>query len=352
VVVAEALEVLRAGRIRSGAIAVLSLVAGAVSAWIGAMDMGASLDRYERAERAGDAVWQINGQQLRGSTCENLSRHPLVLASGTMLETSSNAVDRLGTQIRVRTVTAGLIPIAWPEQRSAASTVAGVDLARTLGLVDEAVLRLIPTSEGVNDVLPVRLDRVAQTPSRFEEFDRALIAVGPPAGLIESCWVEASRGARSVVRELAIGELSADPGAAVVAAYPIAVDAESTDEVIQAFGVRATRFISLLGAFLASAGLMASWLSRSREFAVYRLCGLGRISLLAIMGIEAGLLGLLPFSVGWATLWAFSVRPGFPTIAEIAALDLVAAIALMVTGVVIASAGFSARDPLRVLRAG
>lgn len=349
---AEALEGLRSSRIRSGAIVLLSLVAGAVSAWIGAVDIGALVKRYERAERSGDAVWQVNGQQLRGSTCENLSRHPLVVASGTVVETSRYAVDRLGTQIRVRTVTVGLVRIAWPEQGFATSTVAGVDLARTLGLVDGAVLRLLPSSGGADEALPVRLDRVAQTPSRFEEFDRALITVGPPAGLIESCWVEAARGARSVVRDLAIGELSADPGAAVVAAYPIEVDAESTDEVIKAFGARATRFISLVGAFLASAGLMASWLSRSRELAVYRLCGLGRVSLFAIIGIEAGLLGLLPFSVGWSTLWALSVRPGFPTIAELAALDLVAAMAMMVAGFVIAAAGFSSRDPLRVLRAG
>lgn len=352
VVVAEALVGLGSSRTRSGTIFLLSLLAGAVSAWIAAMDTGALLDRYERSERAGDGVWQINGQNLSGSTCENLSRHPLVVASGTVVGASSNMVDQLGTHVRVRTVTAGFLPIAWPEERSSTSAVAGTDLAQGLGLVEGAVLRVSAPTHGTLEALPVRLDSVALTPSRFEEFDRSLITVGSPPDSIESCWVEAARGARSAVRDLAIVALAADAGAEVVAAFPISGDAESSDEVVEAFGARATRLISLWGSFLASACLIANWLSRSREFSVYQLSGLGSIGLLAILGIEASLLGLLPFSVAWSALWAFSVRPGFPTVAEIAVLDLAAAIALMIGGVVAAVAALSARDPLRAVRAG
>jgi hypothetical protein len=141
----------------------------------------------------------------------------------------------------------------------------------------------------------------------------------PPRGGTYECLVESEPGARARVEAVLLGWF---PGTATaVTPYFLLPDTGRTPQ--QEAGARTSAWFPLAAAGLVALGMLAWWVIRRSEFALYGVMGLGRDGLVLMLLAEWAMLCLLPGSIGLANaLGSSAALLADAAVAQAAVLDV------------------------------
>jgi hypothetical protein len=167
------------------------------------------------------------------------------------------------------------------------------------------------TPDGVQAL--AHLDAVADTKSVLGD-ERVIAVSAPPHGTVTSCVVLAVPSARISVAQAAQGWFGA--GTSVTDVFARSDLVQDPQRLLE---TRLSRFGWAVGGAALVAVMLAHWVARRGEFALYRLHHVRDRGILAMFTFETLLLALVPTQAG--ALLALGARPVDPLLATSLTLD-------------------------------
>ena len=305
-----------AHRALSSILALIAAVAPLVALTVEISEVSGSLQRQSELAARGENVFSVTSidrSPLSAARCDALGTVSGVAAAGgvTSVEQLSTGVGE-ARSVALVSATPGLPSVYWPDASPHAGTVAGAAVARDLGLVDGAFLPVRARD-------PIPIAAVAQPSPRSSDFDLIVARRVPPRGGTDECLVESEPGARQRVEAVLLGWFP--ESATAVAPYFLAPETGRTPQA-EVSG-RVSAWFPLAAAVLTGFGMLAWWVIRRSEFALYGVLGLDPRGLALMLVVEWGILCLLPGAVGLAnSLGASAALLVEPPVVHAAALGV------------------------------
>gem|GEM_PF-1656191 len=294
----EAMENLRSSAVMTAARSVLAALVGFGVIAVTATDTIALLEDWTEYEMAGRSSFSVVGrtEAISAHLCDAANSIDGVRGAGAVLsrnptETSLPTRDT----IDIARVTPGYLDAAWyAVPPRAIGLVAPVDLATKFGLVDGSYVR-ISDVEGTPKGLSTnrRIDWAATSRSRVDGINDALIVVAAARGDVNECLVTAEPRARRSVK-LALEEWFGS-GATVI---PFLQGSLLVGDPDEAYRHRSSQWLAAALASAVAIVLIMNWNARKADFALYRILGMPRRRIQAMLSMEFALVTLAPFSVG------------------------------------------------------
>ena len=319
VIVREAYANVLAHRVLSGILVLLAAVAPLVAVTLDLVDLHGSVEREHELTARGSTVFSVTAVDrtpLPAARCDALGTVTGVASAGgiTTVELVHSALaDR--RFLSLVSATPGLAPVLWPGTPAVDGVVVGAAIGSELGLVAGAALAIV-RADAVH-TLPV--GAVAPASTRGSDHDLLVLQSVPPRGGTYECLVESEPGARESVEAVLLGWFPGTPTA--VTPYFLPPDTGRTPQ--QEANERTTVWLPLAAAALIALAMLAWWLIRRSEFALYTIMGLASDGLVLMLFTEWAMLCLVPGSIGLANaLGASASLLGDAPVAQAAALDV------------------------------
>lgn len=288
----------RASFVRSIAAATLAATLGSAIIVLGWLDLTDIEAGWERQVHAGVYAFSITTSDqtfLDAARCDELETIDGVRAAGAVLSvTTVYPTTNPRTAYLLVGATPGYASVAFPglEGATMAGAVAGLSVSAELGLADGSTFAYRTGSAGETSAIDI--DLAANSPSRFEVSDSAVIVALAPEGGVSECIVEAWPGHERAV-EAVIG--SWFPMKQTVAKSVARVDASDRD-VAGDLRTRLSQWAPLVAAFILGGYLLLDWWSRRQEFALYRMLGMSGKQELLVLTLETLTKAFVPLCFG------------------------------------------------------
>lgn len=292
-VVGEALANLGAHRLLTVLVVALGVATPAAALALSAADVHGIVGRQDQLVARGSTVFSITTTDrttLPAERCDEANRISGVRASGGVVDSQAIHVQLPDYRyVSLLSVTPGLPLIYWPDGERRDGTIAGSVIATDFGLVAGATL---PVSAPESRYLAIGVTEAAA--SRNRDYDLVLAQVVPPLGSTYECLVESVPGAQRRVEAALRGWFPGTP--TLVTPYFTPPDTGLSPQ--QELEGRLSAWFAVAAALIGSGSVLASWMIRRSEFALYAILGLGRRGLLLMLLVEWTALVLVPASVG------------------------------------------------------
>lgn len=276
---------------------IAALFGGVVA--VAAVTTGTAADiEREQREFLGEFVVAVvaqDGAPLDAVRCDAVAGLPGVKGAGGIM-TRSPRISVDGSRVDTATVTPKFVTVAWPSKQtdSPLDVIAGRAVTQRMYLYDH--VRLEWADAG--DVSSLRVDRAATERSRIPEMDGALALAAPPAGTVERCLVDIDPQWYQAVRAVLT---TWDMGAPSIQG-PLWV-ASDTD-VDPDSGLKRHRVTALWAAVVIIVGGWRAFDVRLRrtDFGLYRVLGVRRRQVVAMVAVEHLLTTVVPLAVGFTVV--------------------------------------------------
>ncbi|MCU1441314.1 MAG: hypothetical protein JWP85_2311 [Rhodoglobus sp.] len=320
VIVREAYANALAHRALAGILVLIAAIAPLAAVTLDIVDVHGSVERERELAARGSTVFSVTAvdrQLLPATRCDALGTVTGVASAGGI-----TAVERVHSALTDRrpltfvSATPGLAAVLWPGTTAVDGVIVGASIGSQLGLVAGAVL---PIAQAVA-IRSLPVGAVAQPSTRSADYDLLVLQSVPPRGGTYECLVESEPGARARVEAVLLGWFSGT--ATAVTPYFVPPDTGRTPQ--QEASERTSAWFPLAAAGLVALGMLAWWVIRRSEFALYGVMGLSRDGLVLMLVTEWAMLCLLPGSIGLANaLGSSAALLDDAPVAQVAALDVV-----------------------------
>jgi hypothetical protein len=182
---------------------------------------------------------------------------------------------------------------------------------------------------------------------RADELDAQLVEVVPPVGRVARCLVDADPDRVEAVSELLLSwfDTTQRPGV-----YPL-LDEELGRTPERELAGRSSRRLWVAAAALLGLWSVGDWFGRRQELGLYRLLGLSRARIAAVLAVEALVGVLLPVAIGASVaIVRQAARLRSPLVAGLVGDDLAAAAIVLVLVPAVATVLFALRRPFDDLK--
>jgi hypothetical protein len=320
VIVREAYANVLAHRVLAGILVLIAAVAPLIAVTLDLVDLHGSVEHEGELVARGSTVFSVTAVDrdfLPAARCDALGTLTGVTSAGGI-----TAVDQVHSALADRrflslvSATPGLAFVLWPGTAPVDGVVVGAAIGSELGLVAGAVLPIAQADA----IRTLSVGAVADPSTRSADYDLLVLQSVPPRGGTHECLVESEPGARARVEAVLLGWF---PGTATaVTPYFLPPDTGRTPQ--QEANERTSEWFPLAAAGLVALGMLAWWVIRRSEFALYGVMGLGRDGLVLMLVTEWVMLCLLPGSIGLANaLGSSAALFDAPPVVQAATLDVV-----------------------------
>lgn len=313
-IVREALANALAHRLLASILVIISALAPLVALTLTISDVHAIAQRQLQLEARGASVFSVTASDrtpISALRCDALGSVTGVRSAGSVVAVD-DAHSSLpgGRHVPLLSATPGLATVLWPELLLDDGVAVGAGIADDLGLVPGSS---IATTRGI---LPVTA--VAPPSSRNADHDLLVVQQVAPRGTTRECLVESEPGARDGVEAVLVGWFPGVPTTVVPYFLPPDTGLSPQEELAS----RLSAWVPLAAAGLAALAMIAWWVIRRPEFALYSVLGLGTNGLALMLVAEWAVLCLLPGAIGIVNaLVASSASLTIPAVAQVAAAD-------------------------------
>ncbi len=332
----------------SALLIVLSMSAGFSSVWSSYGDGTVVTEQLRVYTHSGVYAFMVTSaveeQRLSAVSCEQLNSVNGIKAAGGLQSEALGEVI-LGDRFSVSIIrgTPGLARFLWPETRPRGSAVIGARAAQRAGVASASAL--IYTASGREQIVTV--NAVAAPTMRGERLDDTLFIAEALTNdaEVERCLIEPEPPYARAAQQLALSWFDGE-----VRINPYFHPGHASTDPQRTLENRMSRWIPLVAAITVWAVLVLTWSGRRNDYALYRVLGLNRRSLLLMLAVESALLAIVPTFAGITLALGATNLP----LSHIElSLVSVAVGQLVMSTIVTPLLGYAIvglRDPLRILK--
>lgn len=266
---------------------VLLILSVVIIAALGFTAMRMTGDEFQRildysdqlTERGQHAVTVSAPDGIPAGRCEALGEIEGINAAGGRVSSNSDQILAPGMeQVRVKSVTPGFISVMWPGLSARPGLLFGAEAAERAGVAEGS--RVLLASDAPNS--PQRVGAVLPRTARDVDLAQSIIRVVPPTGLVTQCVVDVEPGARiGAIAVITSGLQDLDAHVS-----PLFAPDPGIPSPQQQLDSRLSLYLPAAAAAVSGFILLALWILRSKDFALYRLLKMGRGKLSLALAVE------------------------------------------------------------------
>lgn len=291
----EAAGNLRASPARTAALIIATLLMSAAATATAAADTAAQEADFDKQVAAGSTTWTLtsgNGTPLPVPRCDALNTVTGIHAAGAiMAATDIYPVTAPTTRITLLTVSPGYLAAAFPNVSPDTTVLAGTGAATRLGLGDGATLDYRTTTDATAPTTTLTVAQAATERGRIDGINDAILIASPATGTSDGCLAAVDPGAWTVSALVVQGWFAA---AHRPLAAPLVLPNDLVADPDRGLRARPSRYVGIAAGLAILVMLTAAWLSRRNEYALYRMLGLTRLRLVAMLTVDTIALGVIP----------------------------------------------------------
>ncbi|GEC75528.1 hypothetical protein [Microbacterium maritypicum] len=306
----EAARNLRSNWVQSLVVAFLSMLAGSAVVLGGAAELASVAAQQQTLRDNGTEIWVVKSSDpFSVAACNELQGVDGIADAGAAVNRWQATLEGLpGIVLSVVDATPGYVRIMWGtgsnngRNDSGVRSVSGVSIgsaiAERTGSRPGAPLVLSPVSEsealrGIGERTRVRIGAVLPSTSRLANGNQLLVLEVAPAGMTSECLVQPHLGSWSSVERYLTSQFGSQ--ASITA---LSLDDSQSPSPQERMHARTTAWTPALVGLMLLVVVCVLQLGRRTEWALYRVAGADRLSLLQMLVVETAATVWMPYAAG------------------------------------------------------